>query len=62
MWPLGGKGRQLIGKVREWYVKSRHLQCYSPRLCRLRTELNGYLCIIRFMIMLYYNYLFVTLA
>jgi hypothetical protein len=33
-----GKGRQLVGKVGEWYLKSRHLQGCSPRLCRLRTE------------------------
>jgi hypothetical protein len=25
-----GKGRQLVGKVREWYVESRHLQGCSP--------------------------------
>jgi hypothetical protein len=36
--PLGGKGRQLVGKVREWYVESRHVQGCSPRLCRLRTD------------------------
>jgi hypothetical protein len=33
-----GKGRQLVGKVVEWYVRSRHLQDCSPRLCRLRTD------------------------
>jgi hypothetical protein len=33
-----GKGRQLVGKVRECYVKNRHLQGCSPRLCRLRTD------------------------
>jgi hypothetical protein len=41
-WRLGGalrgKWRQLVGKVREWYVASRHLQGCSPRLCRLRTD------------------------
>jgi hypothetical protein len=36
--PLGGKWRQLVGKVDEWYVASRHLQCCSPRLCWLRTD------------------------
>jgi hypothetical protein len=35
---LQGKWRQLIGKVGEWYVVSRHLQDYSPRLCWLRTD------------------------
>jgi hypothetical protein len=29
--------RQLVGKVREWYVAIRHLQGCSPRLCRLWT-------------------------
>jgi hypothetical protein len=33
-----GKGIQLIGKVRKWYVESRHLEGCSPRLCRLRTD------------------------
>jgi hypothetical protein len=33
-----GKGRHLVGKAREWYVESRHLQGYSPRLCRLKTD------------------------
>jgi hypothetical protein len=28
--PLGGKWRQLVGKVGEWYVESRHLQGCSP--------------------------------
>jgi hypothetical protein len=41
-WRLGGtirgKWRQLVGKVGEWYVASRHLQGCSPRLCRLRTD------------------------
>jgi hypothetical protein len=32
-----GKGRQLVGKVGEWYVASRHLQGCNPHLCRLRT-------------------------
>jgi hypothetical protein len=36
--PLGRKGRPPIGKVGEWYVKSRHLQGCGPRLCRLRTD------------------------
>jgi hypothetical protein len=36
--PLGGKGRQLVEKVGEWHVKSRHLQGCSPRLCRLRID------------------------
>jgi hypothetical protein len=35
---LGGKGRQLIRKVGEWYVERRHLQGCSLRLCRLRTD------------------------
>jgi hypothetical protein len=35
---LRGKWRQLVGKVGEWYVASRHLQCCSPRLCQLRTD------------------------
>jgi hypothetical protein len=38
--PLGGKGRPSVGKVREWYVESRHLQGCSPRLCRLRTPVS----------------------
>jgi hypothetical protein len=38
MGPLGEKWRPLVGKVGEWYMKSRHLQGYSPRLCRLRTD------------------------
>jgi hypothetical protein len=25
-----GKGRQLVGKVREWYVESRYLQGCNP--------------------------------
>jgi hypothetical protein len=29
--PLGEKGRQLVGKVGEWYVESQHLQGCSPR-------------------------------
>jgi hypothetical protein len=41
-WRLGGalrwKLRQLVGKVREWYVVSQHLQGCSPRLCWLRTD------------------------
>jgi hypothetical protein len=36
--PLGGKWRQLVGKVGEWYVASRHLKGCSPRLCRLRID------------------------
>jgi hypothetical protein len=36
--PLGGKWRQLVGKVREWYVASWHLQGCSPRLCRFRID------------------------
>jgi hypothetical protein len=36
--PIGGKWRQLVGKVGEWYVLSRHLQGCSPYLCRLRTD------------------------
>jgi hypothetical protein len=35
---LGEKWRQLVGKVREWYVVSRHLQGCSVLLCRLRTD------------------------
>jgi hypothetical protein len=38
MGPIGGKGRPSVGKVREWYVESRHLQGCSPCLCRLRTD------------------------
>jgi hypothetical protein len=37
-WPLGQKGRQMVGKVGEWYVKSRHLQDCSPHLCQLSTD------------------------
>jgi hypothetical protein len=36
--PLGGKWRQLIGKVGEWFVASWHLQGYSLCLCWLRTD------------------------
>jgi hypothetical protein len=36
--PLVGKWRPSVGKVREWYVASRHLQGCSPRLCHLRTD------------------------
>jgi hypothetical protein len=36
--PLGGKWRPYVGKIGEWYVESRHLQGYRPRLCRLRTD------------------------
>jgi hypothetical protein len=36
--PLGEKERPLVGKVGECDVASRHLQGYSPRLCRLRTD------------------------
>jgi hypothetical protein len=36
--PLGGKGRQLVGKVGEWYVASRYLQGCSHHLCRLRAD------------------------
>jgi hypothetical protein len=35
---LRGKWRQVIGKVREWYAASRHLQGCSPRLCWLSTD------------------------
>jgi hypothetical protein len=35
---LRGKWRQLVGKVREWYVESWHLKGCSPRLCQLRTD------------------------
>jgi hypothetical protein len=28
--PLGGKWRQLVGKVEEWYVASWHLHGCSP--------------------------------
>jgi hypothetical protein len=35
---LREKWRQLVGKVDEWYMESWHLQGYSPRLCRLRTD------------------------
>jgi hypothetical protein len=38
MGSLGGKWRQLVGKVREWYVASRYLQDCSPCLCRLRID------------------------
>jgi hypothetical protein len=38
MKPLGGKGRQLVGMVEEWYVESRHLQGCSPRMCQLSTD------------------------
>jgi hypothetical protein len=34
-WPLGGKWRPSVG---EWFVGSRYLQWYRPRLCRLRTD------------------------
>jgi hypothetical protein len=37
-WPLGWKWRPSVGKVGEWFVKSQHLQDYSPRLCQLRTD------------------------
>jgi hypothetical protein len=40
--PIGGKGRPSVGKVREWYVESRHLQGCSPRLCQLRTPVSKY--------------------
>jgi hypothetical protein len=36
--PLGVKWRSPIGKVRDWYVESRHLKGCSPRLCRLMTD------------------------
>jgi hypothetical protein len=36
--PLGEKGRQLVGKVGEWYVESWHLQDCIPHLCQLRTD------------------------
>jgi hypothetical protein len=35
---LRGKWRQLVGKVREWYVACRHFQGCSPHQCRLRTD------------------------
>jgi hypothetical protein len=35
---IGGKWRLPVGKVGEWYVKSRHLQGCSPRLSRLMTD------------------------
>jgi hypothetical protein len=35
---LGGKWRPSVGNVREWHVESQHLQSYSLRLCRLRTD------------------------
>jgi hypothetical protein len=35
---LGGKGRPSVGKVGDWYVKSRYLQGCSPCLCRLRID------------------------
>jgi hypothetical protein len=35
---LGGKWRQLVGKVEEWYVANWHLQDCSPRLYWLRTD------------------------
>jgi hypothetical protein len=36
--PVGEKGRPSVGKVEEWYVKSRRLQGCSPHLCWLRTD------------------------
>jgi hypothetical protein len=36
--PLGGKWRPSAGMVGEWYVASRHLQGYIPRMCRLRID------------------------
>jgi hypothetical protein len=36
--PLGGKWRPSVGKVRKWYVESRHLHGCSPRLSWLRTD------------------------
>jgi hypothetical protein len=36
--PLGEKWRSSVGKVREWYVESWHLQGCSIHLCRLRTD------------------------
>jgi hypothetical protein len=36
--PLSGKWRQLVGKFREWYVASWHLQGCSPHLSRLSTD------------------------
>jgi hypothetical protein len=38
MGPLGEKWRPPVGKVREWYVVSQHLQGCSPRMRRLRTD------------------------
>jgi hypothetical protein len=38
MGPLEESGGLPVGKSGECDVKSRHLQGYSPRLCRLRTE------------------------
>jgi hypothetical protein len=35
---LREKWRQLVEKVREWYVASRYLQVCSPFPCRLRTD------------------------
>jgi hypothetical protein len=35
---LGGKWRPPVGKVREWYVESWHIQGCSPHLCQLRTD------------------------
>jgi hypothetical protein len=31
-------GGSSVGKVGEWCVESQHLQGYSPRLCRLKTD------------------------
>jgi hypothetical protein len=35
---IRGKWRQMVEKVGEWYVASRHLQDCSPRLCQLKTD------------------------
>jgi hypothetical protein len=35
--PLGAKWRLSVGKVRECFMESRHLQGSNPRLCRLMT-------------------------
>jgi hypothetical protein len=35
---LGGKWRQLVGRVGKWYVANRHLRGGNPHLCWLRTD------------------------
>jgi hypothetical protein len=32
------KVETVVGKVNEWYVVSRNLQGYNPRLCQLKTD------------------------